>query len=262
MDLGLNDKVALVTGGSKGIGLACARTLAAEGARVAIAARDAERLHRAAAELAREGHAVHVVCADLSDAAAAKTMLAQVEDALGPVDVLVNSAGAARRTPPSELDAEHWHAAMHAKYFPYVHAMQAVITSMAARGGGAIVNVVGTGGKLASPTHVPGGAANAALMLASAGLAHAFASKGIRINVVNPGLTATDRLYEGLAAQARMSGETVNAVLERQTRALPMGRVASAQEVANVVAFLASSAASHVSAAIVTVDGAATPIVI
>lgn len=262
MELGLTDKVVLVTGGSKGIGLACACGFAAEGARVAIASRDTANLERAAATLRARGAEVLCVVVDLEQAAQAAGMVREVEDRLGPVDVLVNSAGAARRTPPDELTAAHWHAAMDAKYFTYVHAMDAVLSGMAQRGSGVIVNVVGMGGKLASPVHLPGGAANAALMLASAGLANAFAAKGVRVNVVNPGATATDRMQEGLAAEARMSGKDVDTLLQQRMQAMPLGRIARPEDVADMVVFLASARASYVSAAVISLDGAATPTVV
>lgn len=260
MDLGLRNQVVLITGGSKGIGLACAQAFAAEGARVAIASREAAHLQAAVAALAP--HAVLAVQADLREAAAAERMVQAVEQALGPIDVLVNSAGAARRTPAADLTAAHWHDAMDAKFFTTVHAMQAVIGGMAARGRGAIVNVVGAGGKLASAIHLPGGAANAALMLASAGLANAYAAKGVRVNAVNPGLVATTRMDEGFAAEARASGRSVDEVRAQAASTLPLGRICSADEVASVVLFLASARASYVSGAVLSVDGAKTPMVV
>ena len=266
MELGLRGTVVLVTGGSKGIGLACARTFAAEGARVAIASRDAGNLARAAAALRASGTGAgdepFTVTADLGDPAQAAEMVRAVEAALGPIGVLVNSAGAARRTPPAELTAAHWHAAMDAKYFPYIHAIDAVLPGMAQRGAGSIVNVIGMGGKVASPTHLPGGSANAALMLATAGLANAFAAKGVRVNAVNPGLTATDRMQEGLEAEARASGRTVEDVLAQRVAALPLGRVAQAQDMADVVVFLASGRAGYVSGSVVSVDGAGVAMVV
>ena len=176
MDLGLNGKVVLVTGGSKGIGLACAKAFLAEGAKVAIVSRSKVNLVAADRQLKAAGQAGEVVkvAADLIDPANARRMVAEVEQALGPIDVLVNSAGAAKRTPADDLTPEAWRAAMDAKYFTYVHAIDAVIKGMASRKRGAIVNVIGSGGKVASPTHLPGGAANAALMLATAGLANAY----------------------------------------------------------------------------------------
>ena len=117
-----------------------------------------------------------VVCiaGDLIQATAAKEMVRQAESALGAIDVLVNSAGAARRYLPEDLNAEAWHAAMDAKYFTYIHAMDAVLPGMAGRGSGGMVNIIGMGGKVATPIHLPGGAANSALMLATVGLANVY----------------------------------------------------------------------------------------
>jgi|SRR5262252_8882 len=262
MDLGLKNAVVLITGGSKGIGLACARSFGAEGARVAIASRSETNLARAVKALEQDSIKAIAVAADLVDPQHAAAMVAKVEAELGPIDVLVNSAGAARRTPPAELTAEHWHAAMQAKYFTYVHAMDAVLRGMAKRGAGVIVNVIGMGGKLAGPTHLPGGAANAALMLASVGLANAFARNGIRVNAVNPGLTETERMQEGFEAEARQSGRTIAEILQERTKAMPLGRLAQPHDIADAVVFLASKRASYVSGAVLSLDGANTPIVI
>ncbi len=262
MHLELEGNAVLVTGGSKGIGLACARAFAQEGARVAIASRSVANLDRAAAALAKEGFEVLTIAADLRDAVQARQMARTVEERLGGVGVLVNSAGAALRTPPDELTAEHWQAAMQAKYFTYIHAMDAILAGMVKRGSGVIVNVVGMGGKVASPIHLPGGAANAALMLASAGLGNAFAGKGIRVNAVNPGATLTERLQEGIAADARASNSTPEQTLALRTRQHPMGRFAEPREIADVVLFLASKRASYVNGAVLSLDGGATPAVV
>lgn len=262
MDLELSGSIVLITGGSKGIGLACARAFAKEGARIAIASRSPDNLARAAGLLGKEAIEVLTVPADLRVADEAQAMARVVEERLGPIDILVNSAGAAARSPPAELTAKHWQDAMQAKYFTYIHAMDAVLPRMAKRGGGVVVNVVGSGGKMASPIHLPGGAANAALMLASVGLGNAFAGKGIRVNAVNPSSTLTDRLQEGIAADARASGSTPDATLAERTKQHPMGRFAEPREIADVVVFLASKRASYVNGAVISVDGGASPIVL
>jgi NAD(P)-dependent dehydrogenase (short-subunit alcohol dehydrogenase family) len=258
MDLGLSGKAALVTGGSKGIGLACAELLAKEGCRVAITSRDRGNLDAAAKRIG--GCFAHA--ADLIFAEEATRMVDAVEREIGPVDILVNSAGAAKRTPPDDLDAAAWRAAMDAKFFTYIHAIDPLIKRMAARGSGVIVNVIGNGGKVASPTHVAGGAANAALMLATAGLANAYASRGVRVVGINPGLTNTDRVAEGLRAEARLSGTSPDEALKRALQRIPLGRMAEPHEIASLVCFLASAHASYVSGVTITMDGVSTPIVV
>jgi NAD(P)-dependent dehydrogenase (short-subunit alcohol dehydrogenase family) len=258
MDLGLSEKAALITGGSKGIGLACAGLLAQEGCRVAISSRDRGNLDAAAKRIA--GCVVHA--ADLTSAEEAARMVDAVEREIGPIDILVNSAGAAKRTPPDDLDPAAWRAAMDAKFFTYVHAIDPLIKRMAARGRGVIVNVIGNGGKVASPTHIAGGAANAALMLATAGLANAYASRGVRVVGINPGLTNTDRVAEGLRAEARLSGTSPEEALKRALQRIPLGRMAEPHEIASVVCFLASAQASYLSGVTITMDGVTTPMVV
>ena len=262
MNLNLQGKVVLVTGGSKGIGLACARAFAAEGARVAIASRSEENLRAAAAELARDGFDVLCAAADFIDPRSAFAAVAQVEEALGPIDVLVNSAGGAKRVVPAELNAQAWRSAMDAKYFSYVHAMDAALQSMVARRTGSIVNIIGTGGKVASAMHLPGGAANAALMLVSAGLANAWGGHGIRVNAINPGATYTDRVKNSLETESRLTGKTEEELLKANEARIPLGRFAHPEEIANTALFLASDRASYVTGALITMDGALTPMVV
>lgn len=266
MDLQLTLQHVLITGGSKGIGLACAQGFLREGATVSLVSRSQAHLENAVQQLLREfpeaRERIGTVAADLQVAAQAGHALAQAEQMHGEVDVLVNCAGAARRTPPDELNAQAWHDAMDAKFFTYVHMIDLVIKKMGQRGQGAIVNVVGAGGKTASPIHLPGGAANAALMLISAGLAAAYGPRGVRINAINPGATVTDRLKSGLEAAARLDQISVEQALSRATQNIPLGRLAQPEEIANAVLFLASHRASYVTGAILTMDGAATPMVV
>ena len=265
MDLQLDHQHILITGGSKGIGLACALGFLREGARVSLVSRDQANLEQAKRTLDEqlEGVSARVALytADLKLPSEAIEALDAAEANFGPVDVLVNSAGAAKRTPPDLLDAMVWHEAMQAKYFTTIHMIDPVVKRMGQRGRGAIVNIVGSGGKVASPMHLPGGAANAALMLVSAGMAAAYAPRGVRVNAVNPGLTLTTRLQEGLAVDAKAQGIDMDEALKRATARLPLGRIATPDEIANAVVFLASSKASYITGAILAMDGAVTPMV-
>jgi NAD(P)-dependent dehydrogenase (short-subunit alcohol dehydrogenase family) len=255
MDLGLADQVVVVTGASKGIGFACAEAFAREGARVALVSRSRANLDAALAKIAGTRHGPSAFVADLIDPAQAARMIDEVERALGPIDVLVNSAGAAKRYPPDELNPGAWHDAMDAKFFSYIHPLDVVIKRMATRGAGSVVNIVGAGGKTANPVHLPGGAANAALMLATAGLAAAYGPHGVRVNAINPGGTLTGRVHEGLAAEARMTALSADEILSRQQARIPLRRLGKPEEVAQVAIFLASSQASYVTGAIIPMDG-------
>ncbi|TDN70333.1 SDR family oxidoreductase [Paraburkholderia sp. BL10I2N1] len=268
MDLGLKDKVVLITGGSKGIGLACARAFATEGARVAIVSRDPANLARAREQLTNEGLHVHLTRADLHEPHSAADVVEEVSEAVGPIEILINSAGAAKRYDPETLDAAAFKATMEAKYFPYIYPQQEVLRRMVervkARGTaepGAIVNVIGMGGKIASDIHIAGGAANAALMLATVGLAHYYGRYGIRINAINPGATFTQRVEEALKLEADQQGIGTDEALARGQAKVPLGRYAKPEEIADVALFLASRRASYVTGAIVPMDGGSAPLI-
>jgi len=222
---------------------------------VVMVARDPQRLARARDTLAADGGRFETRSADLSDGAAAALLVEDIESTIGPIGVLVSSAGAARRFAVDELGPAAFAQGIDAKYLPGVHMMEPVARRMAARRRGSIVNIIGQGGKQAGVLHIAGGAANAALMLATVGFARAYADKGVRINAINPGLTRTTRVTEGLEAASRATGESIEALLAKAEAAIPMGRMAEPEDIANLAAFLASDLASYLSGAIIPMDG-------
>jgi len=255
LDLQLKGRHVLVTGGSRGIGYACAREFVAEGCTVSFVGRDAQRLHQAREQLGEQSEGF---AADLTDPDGAAALVDQVEARRGPIDILVNSAGAARRTPFAELSPRDWQNAMNAKFQTYINVMDPVVKRMAGRGAGSVVNIVGMGGKIPSTTHLAGGAANAALMLASAGLALAYAPDGVRVNALNPARTATERVAMGLAAESRQHNLSVEALAQAQ-KSLPM---AEPQDIAAAVVFLSSPRARFISGAVLSMDGGGRPLVV
>jgi NAD(P)-dependent dehydrogenase (short-subunit alcohol dehydrogenase family) len=258
MDLGLKDKRVLITGGSKGIGLACAKAFIAEGAKVALVSRSQENLDQAKKSV---GNA-YTIAADLVDAAAAAAMVERVEKEFGAIDVLVNSAGAAKRTDADDLTPAAWRAGMDAKYFSYINVIDPLIKKMGKRGRGVVINVIGAGGKVASPTHLAGGAANAALMLATAGLAYAYASKGVRVVGLNPGVTKTERVAQGLKAEAKRANVSEEQAYQQMVARLPMGKPAEPEEIADIVVFAASERGRYLNGANISTDGAASHVIV
>lgn len=257
MQLGFANKIVLVCGGSKGIGLAAAKQFAAEGARVAITSRSESNL-KAATDLVG---GVRAFAGDLSREDQSLGVLETVEAQMGPIDIAVNCAGAAKRLTPAELTPQGWRNAMDAKFFSYINVIDPLIKRMAARRSGIIVNIIGNGGKVAAPTHIAGGAANAALMLATVGLAAAYAPYGVRVIGINPGLTETDRVAAGLRAEAAHAGQPEEVVQAERLKSIPLGRMASPEEIANAILFVASDKASYLTGVNITMDGAQSTVI-
>jgi NAD(P)-dependent dehydrogenase (short-subunit alcohol dehydrogenase family) len=197
----LRDKVALVTGGSRGLGLVLARELVARGVRVAICARDGEELVRAARDLAVRGGSVLALACDITDRAQLDRMVADVTDELGPIDILVNNAGIMEVGPMELMGDADFERAMDTHFWAALHCVQAVLPDMVARGAGRIVNITSIGGKLAVPHLLPYSASKFALVGLSEGLAAELAKRHVGVTTVVPGLMRT-----GSALRARFRG--------------------------------------------------------
>lgn len=262
MNLELENRHVMVTGGSRGIGLACVRAFLGEKCKITIVARDPARLAAVRTELEKSGIGVATYAQDLTDAEAALGLVERVEAEHGPVEVLVNSAGDPPRRGHAELRPADWLAAMEAKFLTCVNVAEPMLKRMAERRRGVVVNVIGLGGKVPAPGNLPGGAANAALMLATAGWASAWASHGIRVNGVSPTMTDTDLFQDLVAAEAKRRDMQPEQVLAEKVAGMPMRRAARPEEIADAVVFLASARASYISGAILSVDGASKAMIV
>ncbi len=251
MDLGLAGKIALITGGSKGIGFACAEALAAEGCHVHIAARTAADLALAQEKLCAR-YSVEVTTHE-ADVSSNKAILQLVRD-FGTVDILVNNAGAIPRRALLDIDDAEWRAAWDLKVYGSINLSREIYRTMRARGSGVIINVVGIAGEAPNANSIVGTAGNAALMAFSRALGSESTNYGVRVIAVNPGLVITDRT-RGLLEGSNSSDTNAWAGLIDQ---LPFGRMAEPSEIGDVVAFLASGRASYVSGTVITVDGGST----
>jgi 3-oxoacyl-[acyl-carrier protein] reductase len=244
MDLGLDGKVALVTGGSKGIGLGIALGLAAEGARVAVAARNPQRVEEAAARVGGHG-----VVFDSDDLDAVPGVIASVEDALGPIDVYVaNTGGPPAGEDPLAFTREQWESAHRTLLLSPMAFLERLLPGMRARGWGRVVAV----GSLAVREPIPAlqlsNAHRPGLVAAFKVLAKRYAADGVTLNTVHPGRIGTDRMYE--------TAESPAAAEAAAREQIPIRRLGTVDEMAAAAVFLCSAPASYITGTTLLVDGA------
>ena len=251
MELGLAGKRVLITGGSKGIGLACARGFAAEGCDVVLVGRDPHTL-TAAADTLRNAAQVRVesLACDLAQPAAREALHA----AHPTIDILVNNAGAIPAGRLQDLPFAEWQAAWDLKVMGYIHLSQLYYPAMEARRAGVILNIIGMAGRAPRMGYICGGAGNAALIAFTAALGGAAQAFGVRVLGINPAATRTERME----TQARVNAKLRFGDAERWAEtlaSLPFGRPIEATEIADLAVFLASPRAAYINATVVDVDG-------
>jgi 3-oxoacyl-[acyl-carrier protein] reductase len=260
MELGLHDRVCVVTGSTGGIGLATAKLLAAEGARVVVTGRDSKRVERAR----EEAGAALAVVADVAEPGAVEEVIGAA-NGLGAIDCLVNNVGVAYQASFDELTDEQWDEMWQLNVMSFVRSIRAVLPSMRERRSGVIVNVSSTAAKRPSTGMPNYSVTKAAVLSLSRLVADLYAKEGIRCNAITPGPTATGAWLDegGLAdQQAKRSGKSREQVLESVAAGRPLGRLAEPDEIASVIAFLCSERASYVTGAAWSADGGTVPIII
>jgi 3-oxoacyl-[acyl-carrier protein] reductase len=261
VELGLEDRVCVVTGSTAGIGLETARLLAAEGAKVVVSGRDPERVEAARNEVG----AALGVAGDLSLPEAPGQLITRAEAELGQVDCLVNNVGVAVQTSFGELTEADWERMWQLNVMSYVRAIQAALPGMRGRGSGRIVNVSSTAGKRPSASMPDYSVTKAAVLSLSRLVADVYAADGIRCNAVAPGPTASPAWLApgGLADQAaERSGKSREEVLAGVAKGRPLGRLAEPEEIAAVIVFLCSDRAGYVTGAAWSADGGTVPIIV
>ncbi|PEQ11307.1 hypothetical protein B2G71_17225 [Novosphingobium sp. PC22D] len=251
MDLGLEGRVAFVMAGSDGIGLATAQRLHAEGARVAICARDPERLAAASATMPGS----RAVRCDVTRASEIDDAVEQVVTAFGPIEMLINNAGGPKPGPIDSLSDADWQAAVDLTLMSAVRASRAVLPAMRAARWGRIVTISSYGVK----QPVPGLSLSNSIRMAVLGwaktLAEQVAPDNVLVNTVCPGWTRTARVDQLVASRAKAEGRSGEAVSKAIADTIPLGRLGEVEEIANVVAFLASDAATYLTGTAIQVDG-------
>jgi 3-oxoacyl-[acyl-carrier protein] reductase len=251
MDLGLGGKKALITGGSKGIGRATARALAAEGCDLVLVARTAADLEHVRDEIrAQHNVAIATVALDLSSGDAARGLARDFPD----IDILVNNAGAIPGGTIEEIDEARWRQAWDLKVFGYVNLTRAYFDAMKQRGRGVIVNVIGSAGERLDAAYIAGSTGNASLIAFTRALGAAAPAAGLRVVGINPGPVATDRLVMLLRKRAQdRFGDAAR--WQELIQTMPFGRAGKPEEIAAMVAFLASDLSGYTTGTIVTIDG-------
>jgi 3-oxoacyl-[acyl-carrier protein] reductase/bacilysin biosynthesis oxidoreductase BacG len=256
MDLGIAGRVAIVTGGSRGIGRAVAERLCREGAHVAVCARNQGSLADAQRAIEAVGTGrVLTVEADLTEPEAAGRVVDAAVAAWGRIDILVNNAGAARGLPFDELTHERWLENMQLKLFGYLRMARLVLPHLRKNGWGRIVNIAGVAGLQPSAVAMPVGLNNAGILNVMKALSDAEAANNILVTTVCPGPILTERQTTLLQDAARAKGTTIEAAQREATTAIPLRRMGRPEEVADAVAFLASERASYITGSLVIVDG-------
>ncbi len=256
MDLQLENKTALVTGGSEGIGKGIARLLAREGVDVAICSRRKDAIEAAAAEIAKEtGRKIVAIPADLTSDDDAKNFIAKGHEALGRVDIMINNAGSSPGGVIEHLTEADWAQSLQLKFMGYVRCLRHVLPIMVKQGGGRVVNLIGNDGVKPSYWEIAPGAANAAGQNLTMSLAGQYGRHGISFCAVNPGPVRTERwdgLVKAMARDMKLSFDDAN---QLAPSSIPMGRIAEVDEVASLVVMLASPLMQMVNGTQIEIDG-------
>jgi 3-oxoacyl-[acyl-carrier protein] reductase len=259
MDLGLQGKVAIVTGSSDGIGYATAHAFAREGVRVVLSARREALLAEARDIIAREtGADVVAVPCDVQRLTDVQRLVAETMQRFGAIHILVNNAGSVPSMQFTEVDDARWHQMLEGKLLNYIRVTREVVPHMRKSGWGRIINIAGGGGRQPTATGMAVGVNNAAVINWTKSLSLQYAADGILVTAVAPGKIDTPRQIRNREREAEIRRMTLDTLLSEGVRDIPLKRIGRPKEVASVVVFLASELSSYMTGTCVAVDGGST----
>ena len=251
----LGGRVAVVTGGGRGIGRASALELARLGADVVVAELDADGAERTAKDVRGLGRKAFALPTDVTRRSDLTAMVERVRSELGRIDILVNNAGIYRAAATLDVTEEHWDAIMTINAKAVFFASQAVLPVMIAQKHGVIVSLASMAGRIGSKTNLPYNASKAAVISITKSLAIAHAADGIRANCVCPGFVETDMWQTVARDQSKLLGMTPEEFTRQREKSVPLGRMEKPQDVANVIAFLCTERAGYMTGQALSVDG-------
>jgi NAD(P)-dependent dehydrogenase (short-subunit alcohol dehydrogenase family) len=262
MDLGLTGKVALVTGGSEGIGRATAHSLGREGASVVVCGRRAEVLERAAADVAEDtGAQILAVPADVSKSDDVARLVQTTVERFGRLDILVNNAGRSRALRFEETDDDVWQEDLDLKLFAALRSIRLALPHLRAAGGGSIVNILNLGAKAPGPRSMPTSVSRAAGLAMTKALSKELAPDNIRVNGIMIGLIKSGQHERTWQRQGGAGSMDEFYVRQAQSAGIPLGRVGEASDVGDLIAFLCSSRGSYISGVAINMDGGLSAVV-
>ena len=262
MDLGLSGKVALVTGGSEGIGRATAHSLGREGARVVVCGRRADVLERAAADAAEDtGAQILAVPADVSQADDVARLVQTTVERFGRLDILVNNAGRSRALRFEDTDDDVWQEDLDLKLFAALRSIRLALPHLRGAGGGSIVNILNLGAKAPGPRSMPTSVSRAAGLAMTKALSKELAPDNIRVNGIMIGLIKSgqhERTWQRQGGEGTMDEFYVR---QAQSAGIPLGRVGEASDVGDLITFLCSSRGTYISGVAINMDGGLSAVV-